>query len=199
MLPLVAVVGWALAALAAVVLWRRKRIDLSARVREHEQRVFAAHGGAMFRAQLLERRLASLLAVAFRDGPDQITWEELQRVLEGHYAKTFGQLLAILREHPEAEALVKVLKERVDERNLIAHDFFPDRAEALMTSAGRDAAIQELEAAADRLLDANRMLRRVSFEWLRTARGVTEADAEQTLRELRRRHGLPPNLPPHLR
>lgn len=90
-----------------------------------------------------------------------------------------------------------MLEARLEDRNRLAHRFFYERAEDMVSREGRDALIYQFHTMAQQFLDANKVLRQVMFAWIK-ARGAPEAEVEQTLRGMREERGLPPDLPPHL-
>lgn len=154
--------------------------------------LFARHGLASYRAQLLEQRLASLLATAFGDKPPWIPWDEFQRILASYSDLTFGQLLGHLRRHPAATAeLIQELELRVNDRNYLVHRFFWTHAEDIVVKERRDFLVEELFKMAGRFWVANQRLRRIYFNWLQ-CEGVTANQIESVLREMRARRGLPP-------
>jgi hypothetical protein len=195
MLLVAAVVVWVVAALAAFAFFRRRR-HTDDELEEHARELFARHGRTVYRALLLEVRLREYLPLP--EGRKTITPDELEHARKKYRSIPLGHLVNELRKRPGVEGLVKVLDERVQDRKRLAHHLLWDRAEDMMTREGRDALMRELTDMGERFLDANKMVRRMSMEWLK-ARGVSEADFERMSRVLRVHRGLPPDLPSHLR
>jgi hypothetical protein len=150
-----------------------------------ERKLFAAHGFASYRAQLLEQRLAWLLCTAFGDKPAAIPPEERDQIYRERSEDTFGRLIGHLRTRlgPDHE-LVRELEHRLNDRNYLVHRFFWSHAEDIVDKERRDFLMQELDKMAERFLAANQRLQRVYYDWL-VANGIPRDVLARFLREKR--------------
>jgi hypothetical protein len=113
-------------------------------VSEQIREVYAVFGMAMYQAQNLEKGLAILFAV-FDDSKLMTAWDYDARFAES-FESTFGTLVAKFAELPSPghEQLLKQLEKAVNDRNVLAHHYFWDRAAQFCSSEGRTEMIREL-------------------------------------------------------
>jgi hypothetical protein len=170
-------------------------VNAGERVEEEAKTLFADAGMALYRAQLLEKRVVECVYLEKTVG---LPGEERKRIREELHALSFGLVIKEFKKtFPKDGALAALLTERREDRDRLAHRFFYTNAEAMVTSEGRVRMSRELKALSQQFLDANKTVRKRMSEW-GEAHGLKAADAELIARELRMLHGLPPDLPPHL-
>ena len=165
---------------------------------EHSKEVYARFGLALYHAQVLEHGLVN--ALVFLDlipsrraqVASASSWPQLLNgFMDRHFEDTMGQMLrslaAVTAVPSELEGL---LRDALQRRNWLAHDFFRERATEFLTSAGRDQMLAEVDECrfsfqtADRGLDdatrtsrqaagiSDEMLKRVTQEMIAKARGI---------------------------
>lgn len=114
-------------------VWREDLDDEDYQVRE----VFARYGRAMYTAQVMERGLINVLALASLEWPwtpeaYDACWGALAR-------KTLGPLVKECeRQLPQETELLTKLRGALGVRNLLAHDYFWEKAAAFTRPAGRE-------------------------------------------------------------
>jgi hypothetical protein len=136
---------------------------------DHVREVYAHFGLAVYAAQVLEHDLVNLAIVAAaREG--HITshqhagalWDEL-------FGLTMGkQIRRALDVAQVPESLVTRLADALRLRNHLAHDFFRERAELMVTTEGRNEMLEELERARDELGRIDNDLGEVTMRYLET-------------------------------
>jgi hypothetical protein len=111
---------------------------------EQIREVYAIFGMAMYQAQNLEKGLAILFAV-FDDSKLMTAWDYDARFAES-FESTFGTLVTKFAalSSPGQEQLLKQLEKAVHDRNVLAHQYFWDRAAQFCSSEGRAEMIREL-------------------------------------------------------
>jgi len=151
------------------------------------RRLFAAHGFASYRAQLLERRLAWLLCTAFGDKPAAIPPEDRDQIYRELSEDTFGKLIGYLKKRLGADhELIEELKRRLDDRNYLVHRFFWSHAEDIVVKERREFLIGQLDEMAERFRATNQRLTRIYYDWL-VAHGIPREALARFLRENRAR------------
>ena len=96
--------------------------------------MFAQFGAAMFQCQALERRLALMLALIESPGAEQGSREELQDLLDKLHRQTLGTLIERYRKSEMIpEGYEPRLREALELRNLLAHRYFADNVELLVS------------------------------------------------------------------
>lgn len=111
---------------------------------EQIREVYAVFGMAMYQAQNLEKGLAILFAV-FDNSKLMTAWDYDARFAES-FESTFGTFVTKFAElsSPGHDQLLKQLEEAVNDRNVLAHHYFWDRAAQFCSSEGRAEMIREL-------------------------------------------------------
>jgi len=101
----------------------------------------------MYYAQLLEVELVMLLTVANRLKQPGMSSDEIDKIeVVELNEKTLGGLLADLRVHVRlASHTDTLLREALQLRNFMAHHFFKENGELMLTESGAKAMIQGLE------------------------------------------------------
>ena len=153
---------------------------------EQVRDVYAHFGLAVYLAQCLEHGIAN--ALVFADlipqkadhFPAREQWDEdFDAFMGSKFQATLGRLIEQLREvtqiEPDLEAL---LKRALQRRNWLAHHYFRERAEALVSQEGRRAMLEELQEAQQLFQKVDAML----FEVVRPIRerfGITDQVLEE--------------------
>lgn len=139
---------------------------MSYTVTEYERPLFVALGHAVYRALLLETRVAYRLARP--DGLEVIPSEEYERRAARYRGWPLGRLVGELKKRPECltEEQVGLLDERVKDRKRLVHHLLWDHAVAALHTQGRDALIAEMDAIAQRFESATEMVKAADSEWL---------------------------------
>jgi hypothetical protein len=152
---------------------------------EQIREVFALYGRAMYFSQCLEKQLAISLASLF--GPMNLTRADYDRLLSGNLFKTMGQHIHKMRAErgPEdqTDELIHALEQAKQARNLLAHNYFWQRALQFSTSPGRESMRDELIKLAQLFEYTDSLLTELTMSWA-NLHGVTADDVEQVLQSL---------------
>jgi hypothetical protein len=120
-------------------------IDILDQDEEQIKEVYARFGLAMYQAQCVERAIAILLATEYGPGPTKITRSQYDDLLESLFKKTFGGLIAHLRKSVNVPSnFDDTLREALNKRNWLAHEYFWDRAGHFLSDKGRNIMLSEL-------------------------------------------------------
>lgn len=96
--------------------------------------MFANYGLAMMRASFVEKTLMLLLVAINQIGQSDVHREDIHSVIFADNKKTFGKLLEKLkRKIPLSTDLENEIKEAIDKRNYLAHHFFFQNKENLIS------------------------------------------------------------------
>lgn len=149
--------------------------------------VFAHYGSAMYHAQVLEHGLANFV-VASQIGSRLKTTEAIEALWEEMLGQTMGrQLEGALKAAEFEDAEIEQLRRALRTRNFLAHDYFKERAEHLLSFAGRSEMIGELERMRRELEAADEVLeprtRTMLERW-----GVTHEVIAAELTRVRKEH-----------
>lgn len=152
---------------------------------EHIKEVYARFGLAVYCGQVLEHDLVN--AMVFLDfipthGYKVSTrheWEtKVDSFMDHHLGTTMGRMLknlaAVTTVPPDIE---KLLREALQKRNHLAHDFFRERALDLMTQAGRERMLIEVDACRELFEKAAEALEAI-VQPLRVRFGMTDESIE---------------------
>jgi hypothetical protein len=152
---------------------------------EEQLRDTYAHAGlTLYLAQCFEMSLENFLFLLHRLTNERVTVEELLAVEAANQKKTLGSLLKSVKSLCNfGDGSVDHLDKALKDRNYLAHRFFKDHGESLLSAAGRTAMIDALSQmqytfqVADTLMEAvNRAMGK--------AAGVTEEIYERELKQL---------------
>jgi hypothetical protein len=153
---------------------------------EHIKTVYAHFGLAMYLAQVLEHGLVSalvfleLLPMRAGDPLPRKAWEaEFDTFMERNFQATLGRMIKNLKAAAAVPCdLEALLADALGKRNFLAHSYFRDHADDLMSFVGRNKMIEELEIAqtlfirADELLSATTKVARERY-------GITDEKTEE--------------------
>jgi hypothetical protein len=143
----------------------------------HVDKVFAAFGEALHRAQVVEDAILTVAATTGKLDGLSATWHDFFADIESLWRLTLGNLRSkLLERRHDFGQFDEQLDCAVKLRNFLAHSYFRERGVAITTRAGRDKVIAELNDA-------------VAFFEVATAR--LELLLDQSLDEL----GVGPLLP----
>lgn len=141
---------------------------------QQRRETFALFGLAMYHAQCVEKSLAILVSSVFNKEFHKSDVDRRDEIQDEAFAKTTGKLIARLRKQIAVPAdLDKLLAQAHKKRNWLAHDYFWDRAVAIMKPSGREKMIAELRALADFFSDLDLRLTGVCDRYLKKI-GVTQ-------------------------
>lgn len=146
--------------------------------------VYAHFGLAIYKAQVLEHGLANAMTFASKVAGRLPTLADFDAFLEAKFDKTLGGLINDLRSHvPVDPGLQGTLASALKQRNWLAHHYFRERAQTLMSDRGCAAMIAELESAQKLFDQADRALEAVVAPFAAKA-GVTIEQVEALVAEL---------------
>lgn len=155
--------------------------------REAEQvkEVYARFGLAVYEAQRVERDLALLLATRYGPGNiHDVSEEEFNALVRELFQQTFGGLLAALQETVRLPKEVQTrLRDAVDKRNWLIHNYFWERVGHFLTDRGRQRMIAELEEMAYAFAQLDQRLQQVLRNWA-ASNGITEALLQEEIDRL---------------
>ncbi len=96
--------------------------------------MFANYGLAMLRASFVEKTLMLLLAAVNQIGKPEVSLDDIHSVIFADNEKTFGQLLNKLKSKINLSSdLEKEIRQAVSKRNFLAHHFFFQNRESLIS------------------------------------------------------------------
>ena len=145
---------------------------------------YAHFGLALYMAQVLEHGLVNAMLVASIAGGKRLPPSEIDAFMDKKFELTLGRLIRDLRDHITVEdSLAELLADALRKRNWLAHGYFRERAEVIMSEAGRSSMIAELQAARDCFKVADDRLDDV-VRPLRDRLGWTEEKIEAEMRRV---------------
>jgi translation initiation factor RLI1 len=146
--------------------------------------LYAFFGMAMYQVQLLEQGITNLIVGLRIKGQYKPTVGDVIKLYEGADRHTLGQLLNAVRQlQPFSSELDDQVIEALQKRNYLAHRFFVEHAEDLLSEQGRRGMIDEL-------IKTIRVLKAVDSEvddlWITiwSRYGLTRARIERELEKL---------------
>ena len=162
--------------------WIPEELDPEA---DQIRQVYAKYGVAMYYAQVLEHGLANFI-VASRAGETGI---DPQRLWDELFAMTMGQQMRqALMEAELSNTLIDRLKRALRIRNVLAHHYFRERAEQMLSVHGRISMLDELEDMRAELEATDNALEPITHRLLE-AKGVSRAMLEAELARMHAEHG----------
>ena len=144
---------------------------------EHE--VFRDFGFAVFKAQMLESSLVTILLVAEDAGKIDITKPKKKRDLESELflsEKTLGQLFRILKEGGVDEELTELIDDALRARNYLMHNFFVWNSEDYTTEDGRGRMLRELQELRFRIGRAQMAFSQIREQFVKKIYGYSAKD-----------------------
>lgn len=115
---------------------------------EHVKEVYAHAGLALYFAQVLEHSVVNAMVIARLPEHGTVTRAEIASFEAEQFDKTLGQMLKTLRRYVAVPAALDLLlKDALQKRNTLAHQFFRTFAERFMTEAGREEMLSWLRSA----------------------------------------------------
>ncbi|MFC3034375.1 hypothetical protein ACFOEE_17855 [Pseudoalteromonas fenneropenaei] len=110
-----------------------------------EKEVYAFFGLASYTAQCLEKALVNLAFTYSLTDKNIVTQEDWDALFEDVNKKTFGRLLGMVKKDlSTSDEVLEELKQALDKRNWLAHDYFFDSIGQFHTESGRMTMIKEL-------------------------------------------------------
>jgi hypothetical protein len=159
------------------------------KIDEEEKQIwdlYGAFGFAVYQAQCLERELAMMLVTAQAGSPNSFSTEQLESLYGTRFRQTLGQLIGLARKDAYIDkSLEDRLMDALSKRNLLAHNYFWERTEAIQTFEGRKEMISELRQIAHEFDELDNELMPITREWARSL-GVTVAKVQELLKEQKR-------------
>lgn len=157
---------------------------------EHIREVYAHFGLAIYAAQCLEHGLVN--ALIYLDLlPSQTTipksevWTEMvDSFTAKHFEHTLGKMITDLKEVTVVSLnLNDHLSKALRKRNWLAHDYFRERAEDFLSTAGREKMINELLVAIELFKEADNELS-LTLEPVLKKYGITEETLKRAYEEM---------------
>ena len=149
-----------------------------------EKEVYAFFGLAAYSAQVLEKGFVNMV-VTFKTFGLPITRAEFDLIFDAHDSRTLGQLLRAARDHhiPIPDNTDMLLKQALEKRNYLNHDFFADHAGHFMTENGRRTMIRRLRDLTLVFNGADRLCEPI-YRPLLERMGVSEESLQKHTQEL---------------
>lgn len=152
---------------------------------EERKEVFAWFGAASYYAQCVEKELLIARLMMARGDDEEPSEEEWERI--ENERRTMGGLLRFVRQGVSLEADEdRVLKECLEKRNYLAHDFWYECSHLLATTEGCKKALNELGRLCDLLKEGNEIGQRISAR-VRAEVGISEAVVQRLQEEFAER------------
>ena len=153
---------------------------------EHVKEVYARFGLAVYYAQVLEHGLVNALLILDlvpsrpRIARSSEEWGAAVDKFTGrHFETTMGQMMKNLRDVTQVGAdLESMLRDALQKRNSLVHDYFRERATKFMSSVGREQMLREVDEWRDLFDTADQHLEKVVAP-LRTEAGITDEMVER--------------------
>jgi hypothetical protein len=162
--------------------WHPEQLDLES---DQIRQVYANYGSAMYYAQVLEHGLVNFVAASRAGHPDKYSdalWDEL-------FGMTMGRQLQFVFEEAElSDVVIEQLRKALRVRNFLAHDFFRQRAEKLLSFRGRNEMLHELELLREELRDAEAAVSPTTLRLL-DRKGVSREMVEAEMARVYTQHG----------
>ena len=155
----------------------------------HIKEVYARFGLALYHAQVLEHGLVNALVILDLI-PSQRTLARSQHewgasvdtFMDRHFETTMGRMMGRLRSVFDVpDDFESLLRDALRKRNWLAHDFFRERADELLTSAGRDQMLDEVDQCSACFQAADKQLGEI-IRPLRQKAGITDEMLEKEYR-----------------
>ena len=130
----------------------------------------------MYYSQCLEKQLGLMLATMFNRQYLDVPYEDRDALFDQSLSKTLGQVTRILKKNMLASPMLESRLERaVKVRNWLAHKYFYERSREILSHAGREVMISELQAHADFLQEIDMIFTELMKKWRRRI-GVSDED-----------------------
>lgn len=158
---------------------------------EHVKEVYARFGLAIYYAQVLEHGLVNALVILdlipsrrhlARSSEE---WgAAVDAFMDRHFEATMGRMMKNLRDVSQVGAdLEHLMRDALQKRNWLAHDFFRERAAEFMSQTGREQMLREVDECRDLFQTADQRLESIVAP-LRDKAGITEELLEQEYRRM---------------
>jgi hypothetical protein len=175
--------------------WTPEQLDVES---DQIRQVYAMYGAAMYFAQVLEHGLVNFV-IGARAGVTATNSSEIDQLFEQLFKMTMGsQLQQVLIEQRLSEDQIARLREALRTRNLLAHDYFRERAVEMLTVEGRNRMLTELEKMRAQLEEADEELEPLTLA-MYASKGITpemiEAEVERLTNDRRSGAGVEPTEP----
>lgn len=106
---------------------------------------YAHFGLAIYKAQVLEHGIVNAMVVARMPERNKITRSDIDSFMDWQFENTLGRLIRELKKHVSVSADLEArLREALERRNWLAHDYFRERALEFVTDGGCHRMIEEL-------------------------------------------------------
>ncbi len=141
--------------------------DLSALdEREQHHEVYAWAGLALYFAQVLEQAVLTLLFIARMANATITEFASADEFFGKHERKTLGALLDDVGKHVDLPSdLRQQAVSALARRNLVAHRYFSERLESLLTCDGRQTVVNELAESCGLFRDVADSLAELTFRF----------------------------------
>ena len=149
---------------------------------------YAHFGLAIFQAQIFEIEIVTSMVIAMFPKKDLIGRKNISAFMDQRSTYTLGRLLRDLKKYASVpDELEQTLEEALKKRNWLVHNYFKDRAEEFMSSAGCNLMISELEGAQQLFVDATHTLN-ISVKPIRERFGLTDEVIDRELQRQMVKH-----------
>lgn len=137
---------------------------------EHIREVFAHYGLALYLAQCIEKGICILLSGQYAPtSPEKMTRWRYEELLDGHMQLSFGQVMTKLKSVMELPPTFEEnLKKAVENRNLLAHSYWWERAVDFATFEGRERMLLELSDFINEFERLNNIFDTIQKNWMET-------------------------------
>jgi hypothetical protein len=150
-------------------------------VEELTKEVYARFGLAYYLSECLHRGLCNVHALPSFAGPDRTTRARAEEKLAYAFSLTLGQVVDEVRDLVPTE-LHQQLVDAVEKRNYLAHHFWFDKIQLMLTTSGMHQMIDDLVGYAEFFQNLDASVRELLKPRL-TRRGVTDEVLQQFLEE----------------
>lgn len=163
--------------------YKEDQLDDNAKRRRE---LFGRYGLAMYHAQCVEKSLALLTSTVFHKDFLKSSVDIREKIQSQSFSKTLGKLIHKLESQVTIPPNLKNnLLDALNKRNWLAHDYFYDRAEALLTQDGNEKMIEELTDLYDFFSTLDQQLMSTVDKWSKKV-GIAE-QIENDFKEIQKR------------
>lgn len=146
--------------------------------------VYAFFGLAMYSAQVFEKGLLNLVVTCKMLDKFNASRQDFDNFFNEFDRKTLGKLLQIVKGHVEFDSSQEDQLDRaLQRRNFLAHQYFWDNAEEMMSNAGRMDLMMELRNDIQLFNEADTAVESI-LDPLRQSLGVTDESLERAFLEI---------------
>jgi len=147
--------------------------------------LYAYYGLAMYYAQSLEHGMVNLLVAIRRVKEPDACYDDIEAFFDRGYKKTLGTLLKDVGRHIDIpEELDGLLRDAMNGRNYLVHNYFRERTVELQTMDGKRAMIDELYGYQELFRRAGGLVDAITVQLMERL-GISRETVEKEIKRMR--------------